>query len=109
FPFSIAQAVVAPRAPPSFPTRRSSDLSLCCVSIEPPPIHYENHWVRHAMNYGIAGKKAIVCAASRGLGKGCAIALAQEGVDLLIDRKSTRLNSSHVKTSYAVVCLKKKT
>src|SRR5690606_41222008 len=25
------------------------------------------------------------------------------------DRKSTRLNSSHVKTSYAVFCLKKKT
>src|SRR5437660_5898191 len=29
------------------------------------------------------------------------------GVDL--DRKSTRLNSSHVATSYAVFCLKKKT
>src|SRR5690606_39732042 len=27
--------------------------------------------------------------------------------DRLIDRKSTRLNSSHVKTSYAVICLKK--
>src|SRR5207302_3095373 len=27
----------------------------------------------------------------------------------MIDRKSTRLNSSHVKTSYAVCCLKKKT
>src|SRR5690606_40901333 len=27
---------------------------------------------------------------------------------LLLDRKSTRLNSSHVKTSYAVFCLKKK-
>src|SRR5690606_41308748 len=26
-----------------------------------------------------------------------------------IDRKSTRLNSSHVKNSYAVFCLKKKT
>src|SRR5690606_40966510 len=26
----------------------------------------------------------------------------------LLDRKSTRLNSSHVKTSYAVFCLKKK-
>src|SRR5690606_42133435 len=26
-----------------------------------------------------------------------------------IDRKSTRLNSSHVKISYAVICLKKKT
>src|SRR5690606_35616744 len=29
--------------------------------------------------------------------------------DLLEDRKSTRLNSSHVKISYAVFCLKKKT
>src|SRR3989442_7372646 len=28
---------------------------------------------------------------------------------LLIDRKSTRLNSSHVRISYAVFCLKKKT
>src|SRR5690606_38151042 len=27
----------------------------------------------------------------------------------ILDRKSTRLNSSHVKTSYAVFCLKKKT
>src|SRR5690606_42103424 len=27
---------------------------------------------------------------------------------LRLDRKSTRLNSSHVKTSYAVFCLKKK-
>src|SRR5438874_7615272 len=26
-----------------------------------------------------------------------------------LDRKSTRLNSSHVESSYAVVCLKKKT
>src|SRR5690606_39295893 len=29
--------------------------------------------------------------------------------DLMQDRKSTRLNSSHVKISYAVFCLKKKT
>src|SRR5690606_40379041 len=28
--------------------------------------------------------------------------------ELYIDRKSTRLNSSHVKISYAVFCLKKK-
>src|SRR5690606_41738242 len=32
--------------------------------------------------------------------------LAQQRAD--VDRKSTRLNSSHVKTSYAVFCLKKK-
>src|SRR5689334_24364600 len=29
--------------------------------------------------------------------------------DLLLDRKSTRLNSSHSSISYAVFCLKKKT
>src|SRR5690606_40868644 len=28
--------------------------------------------------------------------------------ELWVDRKSTRLNSSHVKISYAVLCLKKK-
>src|SRR5690606_41824016 len=32
-----------------------------------------------------------------------------EELSLAVDRKSTRLNSSHVKTSYAVFCLKKKT
>ena len=33
------------------------------------------------MDMGIKGRKAIVCAASKGLGKGCAMALAEEGVD----------------------------
>ena len=36
------------------------------------------------MDLGIKGKTAIVCAASKGLGKGCALALAREGVDLVI-------------------------
>ncbi len=36
------------------------------------------------MNLGIAGKRALVCAASKGLGKGCAMALAEEGVELVI-------------------------
>src|SRR5690606_39441837 len=31
------------------------------------------------------------------------------GTVAILDRKSTRLNSSHVKISYAVFCLKKKT
>src|SRR5699024_11902138 len=30
------------------------------------------------------------------------------GADIVVDRKSTRLNSSHVSISYAVFCLKKK-
>ncbi|HEY7551668.1 MAG TPA: SDR family oxidoreductase [Hyphomicrobiaceae bacterium] len=36
------------------------------------------------MDLGIKGKSAIVCAASKGLGKGCAEALAREGVDVTI-------------------------
>lgn len=36
------------------------------------------------MDLGIKGRKAIVCAASKGLGRGCAEALAAEGVDLVI-------------------------
>lgn len=36
------------------------------------------------MDLGIKGKKALVCAASKGLGKGCAMALAREGVNLTI-------------------------
>jgi 3-oxoacyl-[acyl-carrier protein] reductase len=36
------------------------------------------------MDLGIRGKTALVCAASKGLGKGCALALAREGVNLVI-------------------------
>ena len=37
------------------------------------------------MDLGIAGLTAIVCASSRGLGKGCAAALAREGVRVVIN------------------------
>ena len=36
------------------------------------------------MDLGIRGRTALVCAASKGLGRGCAMALAQEGVNLVI-------------------------
>ena len=36
------------------------------------------------MDLGIAGKRALVCAASRGLGRGCAQALAEAGCDVTI-------------------------
>ena len=32
------------------------------------------------MNFDIEGRRALVCAASKGLGRGCALALAREGV-----------------------------
>jgi 3-oxoacyl-[acyl-carrier protein] reductase len=39
---------------------------------------------RDRVNLGIEGKRAIVCAASQGLGRGCAEALAREGVHVTI-------------------------
>ena len=36
------------------------------------------------MDLGIEGRKAIVCAASEGLGKACAMSLAMNGVDVVI-------------------------
>jgi 3-oxoacyl-[acyl-carrier protein] reductase len=36
------------------------------------------------MDLGLKGKTALVCAASKGLGKGCAMMLAAEGVNLVI-------------------------
>ncbi|WP_036249340.1 SDR family NAD(P)-dependent oxidoreductase, partial [Methylibium sp. T29] len=36
------------------------------------------------MDLGISGKWALVCAASKGLGLGCAEALAAEGANLVI-------------------------
>jgi 3-oxoacyl-[acyl-carrier protein] reductase len=39
------------------------------------------------MELGIRGRKAIVCAASEGLGRACALALAREGVDLVLNAR----------------------
>jgi len=42
------------------------------------------------LDLGIRGKKAIVCASSRGLGRGCAFALAAEGVDLVVNGRDAK-------------------
>lgn len=39
------------------------------------------------MDLGIKGKRALVCASSKGLGRGCAEALAAEGVDLVLNAR----------------------
>ena len=41
------------------------------------------------MDLGIAGKWALVCAASKGLGKGCAKALVQEGVNVVVTARTS--------------------
>ncbi|MFD1509311.1 SDR family oxidoreductase [Lacimonas salitolerans] len=40
------------------------------------------------MDLGIKGKRALVCASSKGLGRGCAEALAAEGVHLVMNARS---------------------
>ncbi|AFO87059.1 SDR family oxidoreductase [Phaeobacter inhibens] len=39
------------------------------------------------MDLGLAGKRALVCASSKGLGLGCAEALAEAGVDLVMNAR----------------------
>src|SRR5690606_41797723 len=82
-------------APHSFPTRRSSDLFRSIVPMWDNTARYAadayvvhgstpqkfQEWLHSLINYSKVN---------------------------LADRKSTRLNSSHVKISYAVFCLKKK-
>jgi len=43
------------------------------------------------MDLGIRGKKAIVCASSKGLGKGCAMALAEAGCDIVVNGRNAEL------------------
>ena len=40
------------------------------------------------MDLGIAGRWALVCAASKGLGRGCATALVKEGVNVVLNARS---------------------
>ncbi|HBZ42497.1 MAG TPA: short-chain dehydrogenase [Maritimibacter sp.] len=40
------------------------------------------------MDLGIKGKRALVCASSKGLGRGCAEALAADGVNLVINART---------------------
>jgi 3-oxoacyl-[acyl-carrier protein] reductase len=57
------------------------------------------------MDLGIKGRKAIVCASSRGLGRGCALALAQAGVDLVIngrDRAALEQTAAEIRQSTGV-------
>jgi 3-oxoacyl-[acyl-carrier protein] reductase len=43
------------------------------------------------MDLGIEGKWALICAASKGLGKGCATALAREGVNVVITARGAEV------------------
>src|SRR5690606_41498085 len=77
----------------SFPTRRSSDLRSSCQVVVLPE-----------REPGDAVASAAVVPRSAGASRPS----GARQTPRRSDRKSTRLNSSHVKISYAVFCLKKK-
>jgi len=57
------------------------------------------------MELGIRGRTALVCAASKGLGKGCAMALAREGVNLVITargREALEATAAEIRKRFGV-------
>src|SRR5205807_5202225 len=99
-PTFFSKFYLSPRHPHSFPTRRSSDLPNVLAPRKRPlhtiiPAFMQKDDVR--IGFGIMG------------GFNQAQAHAQFVANIAEDRKSTRLNSSHLVNSYAVFCWKKKT
>ena len=57
------------------------------------------------MDMGILGKKAIICASSKGLGRGCAEALAAEGVNVVINGRNAEVletTAAKIRETYGV-------
>src|SRR5690606_39560484 len=100
FPFDCC-----PPSRRSCPTRRSSDLALRRTGSEEVEHGRASEQRLPICRSGSAGaEEASAAAAQDPLYRDQRAVQAAGG-----DRKSTRLNSSHVKNSYAVFCLKKKT
>src|SRR5690606_40831380 len=93
------------REPLSFPTRRSSDLigDADVIILGFFSKHHQGVFTEPGSNITMS---FMTTDASR-IGQIDNLTLTGKKVQLLLDRKSTRLNSSHVKISYAVFCLKK--
>src|SRR5690349_24009845 len=79
----------------SFPTRRSSDLEQRVLLMnDSTTSHFDTSKPDQAKARTLAGALPWL--------------KQYHGKIVVVDRKSTRLNSSHVEISYAVFCLKKK-
>src|SRR5207253_11020262 len=93
----------------TFPTRRSSDLASTTVKFDT----YDPAFIWEAEDYDYNNGQVVSSPQTNGYAGLAGVS----GVDFVniddspnetLDRKSTRLNSSHVAISYAVFCLKKK-
>src|SRR5690242_21560940 len=96
-----------PRHHHSFPTRRSSDLSdrvlaswRLAAKVDPDTPAFEIPVEDRPTTAVLVRTRAQIPALEN--------ALRSRGLPVEVDRKSTRLNSSHMSISYAVFCLKKK-
>ncbi len=57
------------------------------------------------MDLGIKGKRALVCASSKGLGRGCAVVLAEAGVDLILNARGAEAleaTAAEIRDQYGV-------
>src|SRR5207249_10549756 len=87
---------------PSFPTRRSSDLDF-------PAIRAAHERIRaYIHRTPVLTSSRLDAASGASLFFKCENFQKDGAFKARGDRKSTRLNSSHVSISYAVFCLKKK-
>src|SRR5690606_40852854 len=102
-PFPVS-CCAAQRALLSFPTRRSSDL-LALPWLPPRRSIGEAFDIQVSVGTGTVNVQSRPGETLLEAGLRAGVALPYE---CRRDRKSTRLNSSHVKISYAVFCLKKK-
>src|SRR5690606_41470246 len=93
------------RALHSFPTRRSSDLKSSTTETPKGEVKTENVSMR------VLIPAFMISELKKAFEIGFMLMIPFLVIDVIVsalDRKSTRLNSSHVKISYAVFCLKKK-
>src|SRR5690606_39907139 len=104
-PVSICVVCARCGVPHSFPTRRSSDLQELRDELG------HEAWLReYYLTWSADAFEIRVGRQQQAWGRADYFRVVDvlNPLDLREDRKSTRLNSSHVKSSYAVFCLNKK-
>src|SRR5204862_1567886 len=95
--------------PHSFPTRRSSDLNWLLFG-ERSAAHDNFHAEEFQawLSQGVLQRVDHAWSRDGAMPRYVQDAVSAQAATIAADRKSTRLNSSHVEISYAVFCLNKK-